>query len=102
MSFALSARGTQDPARSTGDEVISTLPHVLAAESRLGDSVFWQAHYQGLLRVIELRGGYAALNDNMPLAASVAWMEFSIPNTASSHNLPIELAGSQTIFNRGC
>ena len=90
----------EDPAKAVDDDLIFGIAAMVLAESRLGDVFGWQVHYEGLMRIIELKGGYESLSGNIPLSASLAWLEISLVRPANSLQLDdgTSSAGVFTLF----
>ncbi|KAK9320202.1 hypothetical protein V1517DRAFT_264826 [Lipomyces orientalis] len=53
-----------DPVKSLSDDAFAAVVRLLAFESFWGTEAEWQIHRDGLQRMIEERGGHAALQDN--------------------------------------
>ncbi|KAI1115558.1 tachykinin family protein [Nemania sp. NC0429] len=57
----------RDPALALSDDIIAGILRLLSFERYWGSEEEWQIHHNGLLQIIEARGGIATLQDNWRL-----------------------------------
>ncbi|KAI1306817.1 tachykinin family protein [Xylaria venustula] len=72
VSFKIEAVGivqfwARDPALALSDDTIAAILRLLSFERYWGSEVEWRIHHNGLLQIIEARGGIGALQSNWRL-----------------------------------
>ena len=78
-------RALQSPEQMQSDDLMHGLVHMIAVESRLGrlgHQWGWSRQYEGLMRMVEVRGGFEQFSGNVPLAGVLTWAEITLPRPA--------------------
>ena len=84
----------QDPVTAIKDELVYAVISFMLVEHSSWDTAAFHTHLQGLMQVIDFRGGLESLNHSMSLCAAVAFAEFGMAR-------PPSLATVQRTFGSG-